>query len=383
MATYPFNFSFGAPSPSLGQMPRYPFDFEGGQEEQEPENPYAPPIPPRINFADAYRELLSRPKGKAAQAYEDFVQKGYPQERPPNWSTRLGAALSGAAQAFSRDPGSSFNTARSIIQAPYEREVKRHQLEGNRLAQAAALEEKDEGRNLQIIKAFDEMENRRIDNERLQAQADEAKRVNNANIKAREQQAINSGLTVIEGSDGHRYSVSKDGKTKTDLGKYDLSVEEKKTAAKLKAKEDSDLIAARQRTLAGINFDNAMKLQRDRERATDERTTQRIEAQVKRDAARKGITQTSEVNKMRRNRVAVEAMVASDPDRFKDIWTNSPDGYMSLTSKPPDYNTDPEAYEAYRELYNLLYQGVVFPDGSSAILGPPTRTTKGGNKIIK
>jgi len=385
---YGFNYSFGGKSPDPSQFPQYPYQFDSQVELGQPDeqNPYQMQQPQVPNFADAYRELMSRPKGKAMQAYEDFLSKGYPQETKPTKTTRIGAILSGAAQAFSRNPGAAYDTARSIIHEPYDREVKRYQLEGNRLASAAALEEKGDDRNLSVIRTFGELENKRIDNERAQRQFEETVRANNARIKQAEENAKRSGMRIIHGDDGHSYAVDIMGTgERHDLGKPYLSKEEQAALDVKKAKNTAEatdpIIRGRQAALANIQFGNAKKLAEFNQGEVTKRSKQRSADISARDAARIGAKGQSELEKLRRNRSVVEAIVDTDPARYSKVWGNNSDGYGDLIQTPPEVGT-PE-YEDYVELYNALHKGVILPNGSPAQLNPKPKTTPGGNTRLR
>lgn len=381
---YPFNFSFGrgrGQGNGPGQFPQYPFQFDS--QDQEQQNPYQMQQPaPAPNFADAYREAMSRPPGKAMQAYEDFLSHGYPVEGKASKTTRIGALLSGAAQAFSHNPGASYDTARSVIHEPYDREVRRYQLEGNRLNQAANLEETQRSKNLEVIKAFDEAENRRTDNARAQAQLNETIRNNNSLIAQREASARNAGLALFTGSNGHRYSQDKSSGKTTDLGKYEQSAEEKSKAATdqavATAKGTRPIIEGSQKRLEGIRFGHAKELQEDRQAATDEQRKKRSEDTAKRDASKLGVKSPSEIEKLRKNHAVVESIVDTDKARYSKVWGTDSSGNSGLIDKIPPIGS--EEYKDYVELYNALHKGVVLPNGKPAQLNP--NITPGGNERI-
>lgn len=338
--------------------------------------------PPQPNFFDAYKQLMAQKEGPSMTAYRDFISKGYPQPESPNWGTRLGAILSGAAAGFTR-PGSGYGVARDIIQDPYKQQVTHYNLEANRLGKSAELEEGQRQHNLTAVKSILDAEDKSRDNQRLEENT--ASQIGLRNIQAKKlvQELKTAGYKQLTNKiTGHveMHSIS-DPTDIIDLGKIDQSINEK--ALDDVAKEERGY--NRSVNLENVRQGNREKSQKagqvfSREqqgRTFTQQDKNREDIQSFQFGERQGRQAFEEnLNRVRqeainaraklrtekpqsfgevskRNKEATKALIAQNPDRYKGLYDDAAD--PDITNKYPD---DIDSFNAFAELFNTLYKDI-------------------------
>src|SRR4051812_22664937 len=115
-------------------------------------------------LASTYNDLANASGGPANKAYRDFLDKDIPQENnfKPSPVQRIGAILSGISATTQGKDG--YSTARNIVDEPYDSEVGRWKLRGDKLAKGADLEEKDINNRVKTYRDIMESQDRQDKN---------------------------------------------------------------------------------------------------------------------------------------------------------------------------------------------------------------------------
>lgn len=336
----------------------------------EPFSPHkigAPGSPSQSNdLVSIYEQILAQREGPAQTRYLEYLNRA-PKEDDfrPGKMTRLGAALAGAAAGAVNGPMAGYSLASEVVDAPYNRALRRYDIEGRGLREAASIEERSIGNRIGLVKditsakqAADQLE---LNRRNIESQ-----------IKARDltmQQTLveikNKGLeSHLDKNTGILYIVDRLTNSRTPVGKFDQSTGERVAEERGKIDYTGDVSLKNQRTLAGEAFKRALELEGVRQDFTTKRDSQQqrnalfnIGARAAADAAAPNSQTFS--NQLKRNETEVEALVKSNPDRYKGV-VEEDDGVLVL-KKITDVKEKDQ--QAFREIYNILYRGIREPLG--------------------
>lgn len=306
--------------------------------------------PPENPLLAAYREIVQGQNGKTRGAYSNFLEAPPPQQEnyKPSIGRRLAAALYGGLTGFSGriDPEGS----QAIKNRPYTNAMNKYGMEGARLKEAAGIEAADFTSRLNTVKSLSEMQNQAEDNERSEKLANSLIASRNITMEEAKQRIQNAGKTfqVDEGT-GMLSIVGLDGSIKP-VGKFKLSTGERIG----EKKAESDITLGRERTMAGIRFGQDKEMEGIRDDNREQGAKNEYIRDVSRIGATAGLRSTdTDRELMAKNNNLVQATVDSNPARYRIIWdsTNKLLNYR--------YADTPE----YKELYNILYNGVAQPQG--------------------
>lgn len=121
-----------------------------------PPQPDSLPDPNQDNpLMSNYRTLLNKTTGPAQSAYTDFLNKGYPKEddyKPSGW--RRAAAIVAAGLGGYANVPNSVQTAKSILDDPYNKAKEQYQAEGTRLNQAANEEDRQSENKIRSVSSL-------------------------------------------------------------------------------------------------------------------------------------------------------------------------------------------------------------------------------------
>lgn len=361
---------------------------------------FRPDNAPGKTFADHYKEIAEADR-PMYRAYSDYLTKGAPEYKSPGKWNRLTAALAGAAAGFS-NPAAGVQTTQGMLNAPYERAMDRWKIEGQRLGEAARVEESGIEARAKAARELADMERQdrsfqlqaqniasQIDSRRL---SDQEK---NLQIQKLQNDLKMQGYREIKDEvSGHSYFVNPFTNNRIDMGKYAESVSEKTTRTRGEEQFKSGLTFSRERAMAGINFGNQkelaninkqtqLELEGVRQQNRLSLADRNVKNQIERDAKRAGLPNSEKVNNiLRQNRENAQAIFDANPDAYKDIWTlNKQTGFRELTTTPPRWDSPDEnerqAYARYAELYNALHAGT----GKELNPTPPRNGNQSGYKI--
>jgi len=320
------------------------------------------------DFMSAYKELLTKQNGPATAAYRKFLEQGYPNEKDyqPSKVTRLGAILSGAATGF-RNPAAAPEVARSIIDEPFNKAVRRYGMEGSRLKEGAALEESTYGRQIAAARDLRQLENQRIDNERQDMLARDMIKNRADNLELARQRAYAAGLQwVTDKNTGISGFIDKYTHNFVPIGKFDRSTGERIDSEKEMKRYESNLAFGRASTLQDRSFKQQKEMEdiRQEHRSTliGERGDKQIQIIQERAKLKGGQTTSQQIKE---NYQRAQALADSNPERYSNVWKINPmTGYFDL-------NQEAAGTPPYKEIYDRLYNGFS-PD-----------TTPSGNTIIR
>lgn len=340
------------------QPPTSPFDGS-------PQPPAAPQ--PQPSLIDAYKELINRPDGPAMSAYSKFLSQGVPQREDykPGKMTKLGAILSGLAAGYQSGPKEGIELGRSILDRPYEMALHKNEMQGSRLGKAASLEELGQKGKVEDVKLLGDLSNKKSDNDRADLLANDLIKTRAITRQEAEQRMKNAGLFhEVNKVTGNLELIKPDG-SRVIIGKFDQNTGEKVAEKQKEITLSSNLTSGREAARDNRILTREQTMEATRQSNRKELSNVTLEAQIKRDAARAKLTNSNSVlNTIRQNRQNVEATVAANPEKYQDVWVDSPDGKtQELTVKAPAAGTP--ARQAYDELYNLLYAGATKADGST------------------
>lgn len=99
-------------------------------------------------FADAYKAANDLPTGPNNKAYGEFLNKGVPNrdDYKPGKLNRLAAILGGASAGYKQGPAMGAKFANDMLDSKYNEALAQNDMQGKRLQQGAALEDKETGR---------------------------------------------------------------------------------------------------------------------------------------------------------------------------------------------------------------------------------------------
>lgn len=331
--------------------------------------PQAPAVSqPPPSFIDAYKELLNRQNGPAMGEYQKYLASGFPKEEDfkPTKMSRLSAILSGATAGFA-NPGSGEAAAHSVLQRPYEQAVRKYQFQGQRLREAANLEETQNKNQLAAV-------SRMVDDERqgkeAEVRAKTAEVLNRSRELGMKKTAAELQLlgwkTNVDPTTGELIGTNILNGQKQNFGKVGMGVTDRVNEASLKDKNLTNENIRQVKALfpwqEGIRFSNDKKLQEDRQEhdITMERERQsgreklndsRIKAAADRIAAR-GKSSPNINQQVKANLVKVQSLVDRD-EKYKEHWNL--DSTDPLGPAPPVGSPN---YKDWKELYDALYAGI-------------------------
>lgn len=335
------------------------------------------------DFMAAFKELLNRQPGPAHAAYSKYVQSGFPKEQDysPTKMSRLSAMLSGAGAGLSGGNGEA--VSHSIISRPYEHAVKKYGFEGQRLKEAASIEE---GEHKDKLMALDKLiDNQRLDEERKSRErsARILDRVREVGLQKTQNELKLQGIhTNLDPNTGELLYVNQLTGQKGSYGKMGQSTMDRFREHNLKADADDKRLINRDKIIFPFHseitgkreatgrketfahqdemqkraFAEQEKMEGIRQKGRITLSKEKAEEASKRDANRAGLKNptTSVTQRLQRNRTKVQSLVDADPNKYGKFWTMGSSGFNVL-GPPPEINS-PE-YEIFRELYNALYDG--------------------------
>lgn len=152
---------------------------QGGQD-QIPQQP-----PNSSTLTDAYREMINAPSGPANQRYKDFLDEGSPSrdDYKPTKMNRLAAILAGASDGIQRGGGEGYNTARKVLDQPYDNAMGDYKLRASKLEAGANLEDKETNNKVKTYRDFITDQNNDQRNQIELKRLDETSRVNNGRLE--------------------------------------------------------------------------------------------------------------------------------------------------------------------------------------------------------
>lgn len=200
--------NIGTRVPWFEQEKRDPWQDLTLQREQEIQQQEAPSNK-GIDIISALKGIQEAKNGPARTAYSDFLANGLPKEEDyerSKWA-KLGAILAGGLGAYGGD-SSAPQKAISALRSPYERALEAAEIRGKYLGAASDYETEQERNQIQSLKAIGDIEDTRVDNERLAANE------------------RNKFTEYVRPVDGMRIRVYNDGR-REEIGQDDESLEQK------------------------------------------------------------------------------------------------------------------------------------------------------------
>lgn len=255
------NFGASLPSSNPLRMPRSPWDNLRYNREQEVEQEAEQEDP----IISHLREIQLRKQGPAMQKYEDYLNRGVPQEGERSILAKAIAAISSGIGAAQGD-GNAVSRNLQALRMPYERDLERYELEGNGLGAAAEFEQDRANQDIATVKLMDEIRNRDLDNQR----ADETARL------ARERFGLEAGREPLTRQniqsqiDARGWSTQRNnvtgqleavnvisGETRP-LGKFDISYDQKQADEQNIWEKRNQTTFGQQRSLQSSGSANAL-----------------------------------------------------------------------------------------------------------------------------
>ncbi len=120
------------------------------------------------DFTSLYKQITSQPEGKAQARYRGFLESDLPTKDKfkPGVTDRIAAILSGLSTGISKGAGEGYQTARGILDRPYEEATARYKLQGGRLGEAARIEQENELNRVKLVRDMLESSDRQRESER-------------------------------------------------------------------------------------------------------------------------------------------------------------------------------------------------------------------------
>lgn len=310
-----------------------------------------------------YYSKMLEPTPELTAYIEHIKNTPKEQEYAPTKMGRLAAALGGLSEGWFGGAAKGFETAQRMIRSPYERALRRHEIEGRGLEQSAKISENIMERQASVLK---NIEAAKLAGQKHQLDVDNTKslianrELTGKKIKIETERLINNmkldgyeKLTVKE--TGH--TVMKHPLTghSIDLGKTDESIAE----ADLRGRKTFSFEE-------GIRQKNRVDLQEDAQRATSERQEDAqkhdINMEVSRQRNRIELTQARGRNttaSITQNKEAAKALRLSNPGKYGDnIFDEQKDGSLVLKDISEVREED---QQFWREMYDTLFKGIAAP----------------------
>lgn len=272
----------------------------------------------------------------------------------PGKMNRLAAILSGVSEGWQRGAGAGVGIASDILQQPYERALRRHEIEGRGLKAAADISTNMMENQARVLKT---MEDARLNQQKYLLDVQEAqerfkngqstREVNAARIDQIKQSMKQSGYREQKNeTDGHTYMINPWTGDSIDLGKHSLTPDEKSTIKKEEFKYEE-----------GIRFDNQKALQNDRQSHDEEmekaRQTNRVALQTLRSNAPNSQAFSNNVTKAR---AAANNLISTDPNAFTNAGVSVENG--NIVFKDPPKDKTGAAYAKYVAAFNAYFKNI-------------------------
>jgi hypothetical protein len=135
------------PSPEIGMHLNVPDIMRGDNSSRTSEVDDTPDTQDDRSYGigDVYNKLLAADTPPAQKKYKDFLDSNAPRREDfkPNKISKIGAILAGISEGEAHGGAAGYKASSDILDSPFNEAVSDYKFQGDRLAKAADIEEKD------------------------------------------------------------------------------------------------------------------------------------------------------------------------------------------------------------------------------------------------